>query len=68
MVHIVNPKLKSNSPFRVCAVCGQRHAATYGFKNTLEYYGIKGDKAALKCVRDLHRTHPRKDALLGSTK
>jgi hypothetical protein len=45
--------------FRVCAICGRRHAPTYGFRQTLEYYGIKGDKAAVECVRNLHRTHPQ---------
>lgn len=61
-------KPKHNPPFRVCAVCGKRHAATYGFRNTLSYYGIKGDKAAVMCVRDLHRTHPRRSLLSPITK
>ena len=48
-------KPKHTTPFRVCAVCGKRHAPTYGFKGTLAYYGIEGDKAAVACVRGLHR-------------
>ena len=46
---------KSTTPevFRVCAVCGRKHGPTYGFKNTLAYHGIKGDKATVECVRKL---------------
>ena len=41
--------------FRVCAVCGKRHAATYGFRNLLARNGIAGDKAAIVCIRKLSR-------------
>src|SRR5262249_50391040 len=33
------------------AVCGNRHAHTYGFKTILALFGIKGDKAAISCVK-----------------
>lgn len=54
------PRFAPSRVFRVCAVCGQRHAPTYGFRRTLAAHGIKGDKAAVKCIRTLHLTHPIK--------
>jgi hypothetical protein len=39
-----------NERFRVCAVCGKRHGATYGFHTTLTRLGIPGDKAVPACV------------------
>jgi hypothetical protein len=39
--------------FRVCAVCGKRHGPTYGFRRTLAFHGIEGDKATIECIRKL---------------
>lgn len=39
--------------FRVCAVCGKRHAPTYGFKTILSRNFIRGDKAAIECIKKL---------------
>lgn len=41
---------KRTERFRVCAVCGKRHAVTYGFGTILARLGIKGNKAAPACV------------------
>jgi hypothetical protein len=38
---------------RVCAVCGKRHGPTFGFRQTLAYHGIAGDKTTIECVRGL---------------
>lgn len=46
--------------FRVCAVCGKRHAHTYGFHHVLHRIGIKGDKAAVVCVQRAQREFDRR--------
>jgi hypothetical protein len=53
--HNMRPNQRKSQVYRVCAVCGKRHAATYGFRSTLIRYGIKGDKAAIECVRKLQQ-------------
>jgi len=54
MIRAKPPKFDKATPHRVCAVCGQRHGPTYGFKNTLRYHGITvGDKATVECIRKL---------------
>jgi hypothetical protein len=45
--------------YRVCAVCGKRHGATYGFKLTLQRLGLENwrdDKAVPACVEKLAGT------------
>lgn len=45
------------STFRICAVCGKRHGATFGYRTTLRLLGIKGDKAVPECVRKALTVH-----------
>jgi hypothetical protein len=57
---------KTPEVFRVCAVCGKRHGPIYGFRNTLAYHGIKGDKATVECVRNLSLRGNQRSADNGS--
>jgi hypothetical protein len=41
---------KNNERYRICAVCGKRHGATFGFHHILRGLGIEGDKAVPACV------------------
>jgi hypothetical protein len=46
--------------FQVCAVCGERHGVTFGFRSTLARNGIKGDKATIECIGKLPKSPERK--------
>ena len=44
---------KAQERYRVCAVCGRRHAPTYRYQSMLEVLDLKGVWAAPACVAKL---------------
>lgn len=53
---------------RICAVCGKRHGATYGFKLTLQRLGLpnwRDDKAVPECVIKLQRKRAKEEEKYG---
>lgn len=56
---------KKPERFRVCAVCGKRHAATYSFRLALRAIGIAGDEAVPTCVIKAQRAFDMKQRAEG---